>query len=96
MTPSSPPLQSDDKKRKFVKSISVLSSRVSKCQESDYGINSEIASLHNLLSLGFDVISNQGPQRSPISLQHQVPNNVQLVGMSNLSTISSRGQRQYS
>ena len=30
------------------------------------------------------------------SLQPQVPNNVQLVGTSNLSTISCRGQRQYS
>lgn len=72
MSPS-PHLLSDQKKADFLRSISVLSNRVSKLQESEYGIDTEFASLHNILSFGFEVISNQVPEH-PSNVTPQVAN----------------------
>jgi len=78
MSPS-PHLLSDQKKAHFIRSISVLSNRVSKLQESEYGIDTEIASLHNILSFGFEVISNQVSEH-PSNVTPQIANKDHLLG----------------
>ena len=50
-------LQSEENRKRFLQSISVLSNCLSERQGAEHAFNSETSSLHNLFSLGVEVIS---------------------------------------
>ena len=61
-TMSSSLLQSEDSKRQFIKSISIISNCIAERQGADTDtLTSEIVALHNLFSIGVNVILNHDP-----------------------------------
>ena len=50
-------LQSEENRKRFLQSISVLSNCLSERQGAEHAFNSETSSLHNLFSLGVEVLS---------------------------------------
>ena len=59
---SSSLLQSEDSKRQFIKSISIISNCIAERHGADTDtLTNEIVALHNLFSIGVDVILNHDP-----------------------------------
>ena len=51
-------LQSEENRKRFLQSISVLSNCLSERQGAEHAVNSETSSLHNPCSLGVEALSN--------------------------------------